>query len=175
MGVNYGMSVKRYLLDRVTLLHIHRFDPSDSVQFEDALVSSAVVWFRNERPPKNHEVRMSYGGSLLEPKLERLVPADVLRDVPKWTQYPANGWCVKNSQDRTLSDFFSIKRGIATGNNRYFILPIDEIQRPGLPIEAFRPILPSPRYLPTNEVKADEAGYPVLQTLLKFPTRLPDA
>ena len=27
MDVNYGASVKRYLLDKVTLLHIHRFDP----------------------------------------------------------------------------------------------------------------------------------------------------
>lgn len=42
MDVNYGASVKRYLLDQVTLLHIHRFDPND-VQFGDALVSSAVV------------------------------------------------------------------------------------------------------------------------------------
>ena len=50
MDVNYGAAVKRYLLDSVTLMHIHRFDPSD-VQFGDALVSSAVVWFRNERLP----------------------------------------------------------------------------------------------------------------------------
>ena len=47
MDVNYGKAVKHYLLSRVTLLHIHRFDPND-VQFADALVSSAVVWFRNK-------------------------------------------------------------------------------------------------------------------------------
>jgi hypothetical protein len=46
MDVNYGKAVKHYLLSRVTLLHIHRFDPN-GVQFADALVSSAVVWFRN--------------------------------------------------------------------------------------------------------------------------------
>ena len=51
MDVNYGQIVKRYLLDRVTLLHIHRFDPND-VQFADALVSSAVVWFRKAPPPQ---------------------------------------------------------------------------------------------------------------------------
>jgi adenine-specific DNA-methyltransferase len=50
--VNYGLAVKRYLLDRVTLLHIHRFDPND-IQFADALVSSAVVWFRKS---SHHEV-----------------------------------------------------------------------------------------------------------------------
>ena len=47
MDVNYGQAIKRYLLERVTLLHIHRFDPND-VQFADALVSSAVVWFRKK-------------------------------------------------------------------------------------------------------------------------------
>ena len=41
--------MERYLRERVTLLHIHRFDPGD-VQFADALVSSAVVWFRNSPP-----------------------------------------------------------------------------------------------------------------------------
>jgi len=49
MAVNYGKPLKEYLRDRVTLLRIHRFDP-DNVQFDDALVSSAVVCFRNTPP-----------------------------------------------------------------------------------------------------------------------------
>lgn len=46
MDVNYGKALKAYLLREVTLLHIHRFEPNN-VQFDDALVSSAVVWFKN--------------------------------------------------------------------------------------------------------------------------------
>lgn len=42
MDVNYGQELKRYLIEDVTLLRIHRFDPSN-VQFDDALVSSAIV------------------------------------------------------------------------------------------------------------------------------------
>ena len=64
MEVNYGSELKRYLLEKVTLLHIHRFDPND-VQFDDALVSSSVVWIRNETPSKDHSVSLSFGGSLL--------------------------------------------------------------------------------------------------------------
>ena len=56
MDVNYGVAVKRYLLDTVDLLHIHRFDPND-VQFGDALVSSAVVWFRKASSSPSHKVR----------------------------------------------------------------------------------------------------------------------
>jgi len=161
MDVNYGVSVKRYLLDKVTLLHIHRFDPND-VQFGDALVSSVVVWFRKEPPPAGHEARFTYGGSLQRPKLERLVPVETLRRDPKWTRYP-----MKESHEAAdgpvLGDFFNIKRGLATGNNSYFILSVEEIDQRGLPMEAFKPILPSPRYLPDDEVKADEKGNPILE------------
>ena len=164
MDVNYGSSVKRYLLDNVKLLHVHRFDPKE-VQFGDALVSSAVVWFTKERAPLNHEVRMSYGGTLLNPKLERSVPIDSLRESAKWTHYPVKQG-TSNFQSLTLSDFFDIKRGLATGKNRYFILSIDEIEDRSLPMKAFRPILPSPRFLTGTEIFADGSGNPKLERRL---------
>ena len=164
MDVNYGLPVKRYLLDKVTLLHIHRFDPND-VQFADALVSSAVVWFRKEVPRAGHEVRFTYGGSLQRPKLERLVPVETLRRDPKWTRYPVKEQ-FEELETPVLGDFFTIKRGLATGDNRYFILSPEEIEWRRLPFEAFRPILPSPRHLPENEIAADVKGNPVLERRL---------
>ena len=164
MDVNYGVSVKRYLLDTVTLLHIHRFDPND-VQFSDALVSSAVVWFRNAPPRIGHEVRFTHGGSLARPNLERLVPADTLRCDSKWTRYPMTA--PRGAVDGpVLGDYFTIKRGLATGNNAYFILSPQEIERHKLPLEAFKPILPSPRYLRGTEVLGDRNGNPVLDRRL---------
>ena len=75
----------------------------------------------------------------------------------------------------TLDDFFDIKRGLATGNNRYFILSIEDIEERGLPIEAFRPIIPSPRYLSETEILADSAGNPVLEhRLFLLDCRLPE-
>ena len=145
MDVNYGTAIKQYLLDRVNLIHIHRFDPNE-VQFSDALVSSSVVWFTKNNPPRNHKVRMSYGGSIQQPSLERLVPADSLREDRKWTQHPMKDNFDELSTPR-LADFFTIKRGLVTGHNKYFILSIEEIEKRDLPLEAFRPILPSPRYL----------------------------
>ena len=61
---------------------------------------------------------------------------------------------------------------MATGNNSYFILSAEEIERRGLPIEAFRPILPSPRYLPDDEVTADKQGKPCAGSVL-VPAGLP--
>lgn len=164
MDVNYGAAVKRYLLDKVTLLHIHRFDPTD-VQFGDALVSSAVVWFRKVLPSPEHQVRFTYGGSLQWPKQERLVPVATLRRDPKWTRYPMQAQ-YEATGDPVLGDFFKIKRGLVTGNNGYFILSLKEIERRGLPLEAFKPILPSPRYLPDDEIKADKEGNPILERQL---------
>ena len=163
MDVNYGASVKRYLLDKVTLLHIHRFDPKE-VQFGDALVSSAVVWFSKRKPSSNYEVRMTYGGSLESPRLERNVPAETLRRDPKWTQYPMKDTHLESDMPM-LSNFFRIRRGLASGSNKYFILSIDEIRARDLPTEAFRPILPSPRYVP-DEIPADSAYNPVLERQL---------
>ena len=161
MDVNYGQIVKRYLLDRVTLLHIHRFDPND-VQFADALVSSAVVWFRKAPPPKDHQVSFTFGGSLFEPKLSRKVSACALAHEHKWTRFPVSDTRTRSGVP-TIADFFKIKRGIATGHNDYFILSEEEINAHALPMEAFSPILPSPRYLPHDEIEADKHGNPRIE------------
>lgn len=160
MDVNYGRSVKHYLLNKVTLLHIHRFDPKDS-QFADALVSSAVVWFRKRVPPKGHVVTFSFGGTLLNPKLASTIPAKTLADESKWSRFPTES-VRANTSIPIISDFFQIKRGIATGNNKYFILKAGDIASRGLPFEMFQPILPSPRYIQADEVCADKNGLPLL-------------
>src|SRR5581483_10054480 len=120
MDVNYGATLRRYLTERVTLLHIHRFCPTD-VQFTDALVSSAVVIFRKSAAPAEHRVRFSFAGPIERPQQEAFVPVEVLRHSRKWTQFPAHT-TVQSGDGLTLGDIFSIKRGLATGSNRFFIL-----------------------------------------------------
>ena len=164
MDVNYGRAVKRYLLERVTLLHVHRFDPND-VQFADALVSSAVVWFRNEVPPKHHAVKFTLGGTLSNPHYSRVVSATALSQEPKWTRFPAAGVRCKSAVP-VISDFFKIKRGVATGDNSYFILSEAEIARRHLPRELLRPILPSPRYLIGAQIDTNPDGTPRLEQRL---------
>lgn len=161
MDVNYGAAIKRYLLSDVTLLHVHRFAPSD-LQFGDALVSSSIILFRKAKPKADHSVRFSFGGSLLVPENERDVSADSLWQEKKWTRHPMNSVsCDLN--EPILSDYFHIKRGLATGDNKFFILSAEEIDRRGLPRDAFQPILPSPRYLQEDEVLVDKTGNPKLE------------
>jgi adenine-specific DNA-methyltransferase len=161
MDVNYGQELKRYLLRQVKLLRIHRFDPTE-LQFGDALVSSAVVWFRNERPPAEHQVEFSYGGTLSRPKTRGLVPASRLERAAKWTGYPAALSIAPEPGSATLGDYFRVQRGIATGANRFFIMTAEQAAERRIPRQCLRPILPGPRHLDMDEVRADAAGHPQL-------------
>jgi hypothetical protein len=166
MDVNYGRPLKDYLLGHVTLLRIHRFDPAD-VQFQDALVSSAVVWFKKETPPTDHKVEFTYGGTLTRPVVTKLISTDVLRRSPKWTKYPLASEDVATQQvGLRLSDLFKIQRGIATGANSFFMLTPDQVAAHRLPSECLLPILPSPRFLTTDEIDADVQGHPIIDRLL---------
>ena len=174
MDVNYGSALKTYLLSNVTLLRIHRFDPND-VQFDDALVSSAVVWFKKSPPPAGHSVEFTFGGSLLKPRVSRTVASSILLGETKWTRFPVSKERTTSSQF-TIADLLTIKRGIATGDNKFFILSREEIDSRKLPMQFFRPILPSPRSLKSDVVEADERGWPKLDSqLFVLNCNLPEA
>lgn len=160
MDVNYGAALRRYLAERVTLLHIHRFCPTD-VQFTDALVSSAVVVFRKTLPEQGHRVRFSFGGSIESPMTDALVPLDVLLHSRKWTQFPART-DFENRDEPTLGDLFAIKRGLATGSNRFFILDSERANEWNIPSQFLKPILPGPRYLTTDVIDAHPNGDPAV-------------
>ncbi|NEQ98067.1 MAG: N-6 DNA methylase [Cyanothece sp. SIO2G6] len=164
MDVNYGKTIRNYLLKKVTLLQIHRFDATD-VQFDDALVSSVVVWIKRSPPPENHKVLFTFGNSLTSPEVSKWVDSSILGYEQKWTRFPTSDIRGK-SEHFCLSDIFEIKRGIATGDNKFFILTENEIKRHRIPNELIKPILPSPRYLKTNEVLADEKGIPIIERRL---------
>lgn len=173
MDVNYGKEIKYYLVNKVKLIRIHRFNPSN-VQFDNALVSSTVLWFRNEIPEQDHEVEFTFGGDVNSPEIKKLIPLDVLKNENKWTRFPVFAER-KKLNDYRLSDFFSINRGIATGDNKFFILTGNEVEKHQLPDEFLRPILPSPRYLIDDEIHTDMYGFPIIKKrLFLLDCRLPE-
>ena len=169
MDVNYGIAVKRFLTDSVTLIRVHRFDPAD-VQFGDALVSSAVVVFKKALPRSDHEVAFTFGGTMDKPRAADCVSLVQLRESRKWTAYPNHSGndrlTLADGTGPTLADFFRIQRGIATGDNKFFIIPRDEAMAGRLPPQFLRPILPSPRYLKATIIEADDEGYPIIHPQL---------
>lgn len=159
MDVNYGQQVRDYLLRQVTLLHIHRFDPHN-IQFPDALVSSAIVWFCNTPPPTEHMVHFTFGGSLSKPTHSLDVGATDLALEYKWSRFPLLGVRKASKAATTVGDLFKIKRGLATGDNKFFVLEEAEVRARKLPAQVLRPILPSARYVESNIIEADAEGLP---------------
>ncbi|MBL8963701.1 MAG: SAM-dependent DNA methyltransferase [Phycisphaerae bacterium] len=169
MDVNYGAALKRFLTDRVTLIRAHRFDPDD-VQFGDALVSSVVLVFKKAPPPPGHEAEFTFGGTLETPHASDRVTLDRLRASHKWTVYPSHAkndrHTISDGNGPTLSDLFRIQRGIATGDNKFFIMNRADAKRRGLPAKYLRPILPSPRHLKATVIDADDDGHPLIDRQL---------
>ena len=160
MDVNYGQVIKDFLLSEVELFRIHRFSPEDA-QFDDALVSSAVVWFK-KKTPTNQSVTFSYGGSLASPQESKSITVGSLRKEAKWTRFPQKAQRIVTQSTPKLRDYFNVKRGIATGSNAFFILEESRIIELGLPFEFFRPVLPSARYVKAKEIESDSFGNPLL-------------
>lgn len=162
MDVNYGSELKKYLLEKVRLLRIHRYNPNDLL-FDDAMVSSAVVWFINEKPINDYEIEFSYGGNHESPEFSRIISKSVLQKEKKWTRFPNKPERAKTTVVPKIKDFFSVKRGIATGNNSFFIMTKEQADNYQLDHTFLQPILPSPRYLNIDKINADESGNPIIK------------
>lgn len=141
MDVNYGEVIRQYLLEKVSLIHIHVFDVED-VQFSDALVSSTVVVFRKSPPNKEDRVKFTYGGSIIKPNATFYSSKQTLKEVNKWTKVINNATEPITSECTTLGQLFKIKRGIATGANDFFLLPHKDAMDRGIPKGYLHPVLP---------------------------------
>ncbi len=168
MDVKYGSVLREYLTHRVTLERIHRFDPAE-VQFSDAMVSSAVVIFRKEVPRNLHCATLTFGGSLCSPKQTEILSIKLLGEMEKW-----NGTIFKSeklsnhnqtyrrvSKEHILSEFFQIKRGIATGDNNFFIMTLEEARKKNIPSAYIKPIFPNPRHITNEVIEPDLDGFPL--------------
>ncbi|MHC5008764.1 MAG: Eco57I restriction-modification methylase domain-containing protein, partial [Planctomycetota bacterium] len=161
LDVGYGRDLKTYLARRVTLLKVHRFDPSEP-RFPQAMVTSVVVLYRKAPPPRTHQAALAGGGTLTAPQRQRLVSqTDLDPDAkwgPLWTPGPTR---VRAGPGHgTLGDLFSVRRGLATGANDYFILDRAEARRRGLPARFLRPVLPGPRHVAGDVIKRAADGFP---------------
>jgi adenine-specific DNA-methyltransferase len=166
MDVNYGREIKKYLLDRVTLIRVHRFD-ADDLQFDNVLVSTSIIWFKNTQPVGDYSVEFTYGRSMNKPISSHDVSTKTLGKVSKWNRYSTLSDRAPRIESETkLSDLFQIKRGVATGANNFFILTSGKIDRLNIPSELLTPILPSPRYLIDAEIFADDRGNPQIDRRL---------
>lgn len=156
MDVNYGKAVKQYLLECVDLLCIHKFKAED-VQFDDALVTSSVVFFHKGKPSGN-KVIFSCGKDVNRPSETKSINRECLVASEKWSNLFKESTPRVNSGECKIGDFFTVKRGVATGDNKFFVVNAATIEKYKIPQIFLKPILPSPRYLKENIITIDDNG-----------------
>ena len=156
MEVNFGEALKRFLLENVNLLRIHRFQPED-LQFSDALVTSSIVVFKNE-PPQKGTIIFSEGGKITAPNIIRNINYEALSPNRKWTHIN-----IKDDVNTVkLGNYFDVKRGLATGSNDFFIIAQDIVDKYEIPSAFLIPILPSPKAIREDVIESDSSGVPLL-------------
>ena len=154
MSVNYGETLRTFFTSTVKLFRIHRFDTED-VRFDDALVSSCVVWFAN-LPPDGEDVHFTGGRDIENPATRRVLSINELRGEAKWPPHRSR----PSEECLRLGDCFDIRRGIATGDNSFFVLDEEAVREKCIPDTFLKPILPSPRHLKVEHVTSDDLGVP---------------
>ncbi|WP_257183572.1 Eco57I restriction-modification methylase domain-containing protein [Corynebacterium cystitidis] len=160
LDVNFGVALKEYLLENVALTHIHRFEP-EHVHFSDATVTSSVVIFENRNRRPNDKVKFSTGGLLHNPVKEHHIQIGELDPEEKWSPIFHGRRRQETKDVPRLGRYFTIRRGIATGNNKFFIRAREELKQLGIRKEHVTPILPSSRYVQQSVVDADDQGFPL--------------
>jgi len=153
MDVNYGKGIKEFLLNNVRLLRIHRFNPLD-VQFNDALVTSVVVFYTTGKTTDS--VLFTTGRNCERTDSQKVASRKNIDPQDKWSNYFSEQTRITRSNTAlSIGDFFTVKRGIATGSNKHFILGRRQVNTLGVPSQYIKPILPSPRYIRKNIIDVE--------------------
>lgn len=174
LDVNYGKAIKQYLLECVDLLCVHKFK-ADDVQFDDALVSSTIIFFRKGKPSEK-EIEFSCGEDVNVPSRKMKIERKRLTASCKWSNlFVEDTTNYSSNDDCKLGNFFTVKRGIATGDNSFFVMNMDTIEKYHIPSKFLKPVLPSPRYLKEDIISSDNDGIVALtQKQYLFSCNLPE-
>ena len=167
LSVNYGKSLREFIASSVTLERVHIFDAGE-VLFEDVLVSSSVLVICNQAPNPSHAVQITFG-DFESPQDTISMPLRELASLDKWQHMAVYSRHNKPGPSKVplVGEYFSVKRGVATGANSFFIRALDEWKERGIDERWLRPVLPSSRVLHTDVVS--EEMIPSLPHILDIP------
>jgi len=131
LDTGYG-STARALLGGAMGLDFLTAMRADARPFEDAM-STAVVfgWRCGHRAPARLRC-IEHSWEFVAPDTGRVVTQDQLRETPRWT--PLLEPQLRRSADArvTLGSIARVHRGVATGDNGFFVLPREQGRRLGL-------------------------------------------
>jgi len=154
LDVNYGKIIKSFFLSKVKLLRIHRFNPLN-IKFSNALVTSTVVFYTTGKT--SDSVLFTSGDDIIIPEIKKNILVKNLNPDDKWSNYFLTSVLTKKN-NVTIGDYFYVKRGIATGSNKHFIINDEVIGKYNISEKYLKPILPSPKYIMNNIIEKESNG-----------------
>lgn len=141
LNADFGVTIKQALLDDGRLRHILVFNPAERL-FAGALTTSCILLFAPADGPEG--VTFSQVDSL--DALQNWSPqfAAPLADLNprhKWLAHLTPEADFDTANFAPLNAYAHARRGIATGDNRFFLLNLEDIHRWGLSPDDFLPCL----------------------------------
>jgi adenine-specific DNA-methyltransferase len=138
MNANYGLSLKKYLLNSGTLRKITFFDNSNLV-FEDNLSTACILYFENTRSNAPFEVKRVHFQDK-DSRIEKVFTLDPksLIDTDKWSPV------FKEQKFDSIHNLIELnliaksRRGIATGANSYFHVSASKVKELGIDFKRTR-------------------------------------
>lgn len=156
LDVNYGRTVKRFVLDQADVEGLVLFE-HDHLFFDGALTTAAITLLHKQEPsgaptrvvrvpsslPDVEQVLAALAGS----KTDLRVDGVELSADARWSR-PAPGRVARGTP---LSDLARIRRGIATGCNRFFVISEAARREHGLDRSDLRTCISTPRLVSGTE------------------------
>lgn len=152
---SYGRAVKEALLEHCSIDDILVY-AEDALTFGDDVLSTSAITVATKRRPESPVGRTVRMGELLGVDFgdaRRAVVENPNVEEP-WTSY-APGKVERNAvlhagRERNLSDFARVRRGIATGSNKFFCLTQAEVDEWSIEEQFLVPCLVGARDLPAD-------------------------
>jgi hypothetical protein len=144
-------SFRHILTERCSVIHVHQ-NPDET--------DASVLWIGNATPSIKQAVVLSHGGAPTKPNKFVNLPINTVRNAADWKALLPQSEGISGGSSDLLSNYFDIRRGVTTGADDFFVLPVTEIEKMGLEAEAFRPVLPDPVELQDEVIEARPGGFP---------------
>lgn len=162
LDVGFGLSLKQFLLDET---HLRRIITIDQGIFPKAAVDCAIIFGHKKsleqdekefntkfiRIPKANSLHLVENAEEFPELTQHTVLPSLLSAKERWSTFlkaPKIYYdIISSSKLEPLSSIATVRRGITTGANQFFLLTEKIMQEKKIPKEFVRPIVSSPRLL----------------------------
>lgn len=155
LNANYGVKIKKYLLDENILERIVKFDFNTDI-FEDAITTSCILFINKSKSNDSIIFNNIHDIKELNENLENIPSITYEKSEldfnKKWRIYFEKQSNLKKENLILISDIGRVKRGIATGDNNYFIFNKSKAKSYNISKECLIPCICKSQYLKNIKV-----------------------